>query len=108
MTIGIIDHKKIDLTADEWKSYHDLVSSYTNLPHSKGEDLFIDLFETDEDGIIVFVKPPSKRHTSLEVFLFIVAIYQHQHVRLMYEQVADICKQMKDKITEIDEKLKKI
>ena len=49
--------------------YKKIVTSYTTTTN-KGEDLFIDLFETDENGIIVFLKPPSKRQTSFEVFLF--------------------------------------
>ena len=101
----IIDNKKIDLTQDEWDMYQKIVKSYTNLTN-KGEDLFIDLFETNEDGIIVFLKPPSKRQTSLEVFLFLMAVFQHQHLRLMYKQVNDVCDQMKNKINEFDFKMK--
>lgn len=101
----IIDNKKIDLTDDEWDMYQKIVKSYTNLTN-KGEDLFIDLFETNDDGIIVFLKPPSKRQTSLEVFLFLMSVFQHQHLRLMYKQVNDMCEQMKNKINEYDLKMK--
>jgi mRNA deadenylase 3'-5' endonuclease subunit Ccr4 len=66
--------------------YHRIVKSYTDIT-GKGEDLFIDLFEANNDGIIIFLKPPSKRRTSLEVFLFLMAVMQHQHLRLMHEQV---------------------
>jgi len=107
MSLRIIDNKKIDLTDDEWFLYQKIVKSYTT-PTNKGEDLFIDLFETDDSGIMVFLKPPSKRQTSMEVFLFLMAVFQHQHLRVMYGQVNDICSQMKDKIKEIDEKLSKL
>lgn len=100
----IIDNKKIDLTDDEWNMYEKIVKSYTSI-HCRGEDLFSNLFHTDENGIIVFLIPPSKKHTSLEVFLFLTAIMTQQHLRLVNEQVADICKQMKDKMHELDEKL---
>lgn len=105
MTLRIIDNKKIDMTEDEWSMYQKIVKSYTSLTN-KGEDLFIDLFETDDNGIIMFLKPPSKRQTSFEVFLFLMSIFQHQHLRLMHNQVDDICIQMKQKIVEIDTKLK--
>lgn len=96
-----IDNKKIDLTEDEWGMYLKIVKSYTT-PTNKGEDLFIDLFETDEDGIIVFLKPPSKRQTSFEVFLFLMSVMQHQHLRLMHKQVDDICNQFRSKIKELN------
>ena len=103
----VIDNKKIDLTSDEWDMYKKIVKSYTT-PTNKGEDLFIDLFETDDNGIILFLKPPSKRMTSFEVFLFLMSIQQHQTIRIMYGKVDDICNQMKEKIVELDEKLKKL
>jgi hypothetical protein len=103
MTIGIIDNKKINLTSDEWAMYRKITASYTTHTN-KGEDLFIDLFETDDNGIILFLKPPSKRQTSFEVFCFLMSVMQHQHIRLMYEKVEDICLQLKNKSKEIDDK----
>lgn len=100
----IIDNKKIDLTNDEWDLYLKIVKSYTTLTN-KGEDLFIDLFETNDDGIIVFLKPPSKRQTSFEVFLFLMSIQSHQQLRAVRKDVDDMCDQIKVKIKEIDEKL---
>lgn len=107
MSFGIIDNKKIDLTSDEWEMYRKIVASYTT-PSNKGEDLFIDLFEVNEDGIIIFLKPPSKRQTSFEVFLFLMSIFQHQHLRLMYKEVHDYGVQIKEKMREIDEKMMEI
>ena len=104
MPLFIIDNKKINLTTDEYTSYLNLVKSYTTATN-KGEDLFIDLFETDDNGIILFLKPPSKRQISFEIFLFLMAIFQHQHVRVLYSQVDDICCQMKNKMAELDKKL---
>jgi hypothetical protein len=107
MTARIVDHKKLDMTDDEYNMYQKIVRSYTTATN-KGEDLFIDLFETDGRGIILFLKPPSVRRTSFEVFLFLMALMEQQHIRVMYEQVADIANQMKDKVKEIDEKLEKL
>lgn len=97
MGLQIIDNKKLDMTTDEWAMYQKIVKSYTTLTN-RGEDLFIDLFESDDNGIIIFLKPPSKRQTSLEVFLFLMSIMQHQHLRLMQKQVDDLCVQVREKL----------
>lgn len=99
MSMRIIDKKKIDLTEDEWNMYLKIVESYTQPPYQKGEDYFIDLFETDNDGIIIFLKPPSQRQVSLEIFLFMMSVMQHQHLRVMYKQVDELCKKMEEKIS---------
>ena len=92
--IQIIDSKKVEMTPDEHQMYLKIVKSYTTLTN-KGEDLFIDLFETDEDGIIVFLKPPSKRQTSFEVFLFLMALMTHQHLRIMRREVDETLKELR-------------
>jgi hypothetical protein len=97
MGLRIIDNKKIDLTEDEWAMYQKIVKSYTSLTN-KGEDLFIDLFETDGNGTIMFLKPPSKRQTSFEVFLFLMSLMQHQHLRLMHKQMDDLVAQVNEKL----------
>lgn len=97
MPIQIIDNKKVDMTTDEWNMYQKIVKSYTDL-QNKGEDLFIDLFESDDKGIIIFLKPPSKRRTSFEVFLFLMALMQHQHLRLMHQQIDEVVSQIKSKL----------
>src|SRR5581483_10182652 len=100
MTLRIIDNKRVDMTDDEHMMYQKIVKSYTNATN-KGEDLFIDLFETDERGIIIFLKPPSVRRTSLEVYLFLMSLMQHQHLRLMQDQVNDLCNQVRKKLETI-------
>ena len=99
MALFIINNKRVELTNDEWQMYQKIVKSYTTLTN-KGEDLFIDLFEVDANGIILFLRPPSKRQTSFEVFLFLMSIQQHQHLRLMHAQIDDLCKQVKEKLKE--------
>lgn len=78
--IRIIDNKKIDLTDHEYNLYNQIVESYTT-PRFRGETLFNDLFETDSDGIIIFLKPSNKPIASMEVYLFLVSIMVHQHLR---------------------------
>lgn len=100
----IIDNKKIDLTNDEWLMYENIVKSYTTITN-KGEDLFIDLFETDDNGLIIFLKPPSKRQTSFEIFLFLMSVMTQQHLRNIYKQFNLLSHQMKEKIQQLDNKL---
>lgn len=107
MSIRIVDSKKIDMTDDEYMMYQKIVASYTTATN-KGEDLFKELFETDDAGIIIFMRPPSKFRTSFEVFLFLMSLTQAQHIRIMYGQVTDICSQMKHKMQELDVKLAKL
>ncbi len=83
--IRIIDNKKVNLTDQEFNLYNEICQAYTT-PRFKGEVLFKDLFESDEDGIIIFIKPPSKEVASLEVYLYVVSIMVHQHLRISTSQ----------------------
>jgi len=94
MSIRVVNNRKLEMTDDEWEMYQKIVQSYTDVT-GKGEDLFIDLFEANDDGIIIFLKPPSKRRTSLEVFLFLMALMQHQHLRLMHIQIDEAVAEIK-------------
>lgn len=94
--IRVVDNKKVEMTDDEYEMYNKIVKSYTDIT-GKGEDLFMDLFEANDDGIIIFLKPPSKRRTSLEVFLFLMALMQHQHLRLMHQQIDEAVGELKKK-----------
>lgn len=100
----VIDNKKILLTADEWTMYQNIIKSYTTLTND-GKTYFQDLFEVNSDGIIIFLKPPTKKHTSFEIFLFLMSVMQNQHLRGMWAQVDDICDQMKNKMKEIENKI---
>jgi hypothetical protein len=97
MSVRVVNNKKLDMTDDEWAMYLKIVQSYTTTTN-KGEDLFIDLFETDGSGIIIFLKPPSKFRTSFEVFLFLMSLMQHQHLRLMHQQVNDLATEVRSKL----------
>jgi hypothetical protein len=97
MSIRVVNNKKLEMTDDEWDMYQKIVKSYTTATN-KGEDLFIDLFETDANGIIIFLKPPSKFRTSFEVFLFLMSLMQHQHLRMIHQQVDALAQEIKEKL----------
>lgn len=95
--IRIVDNKKVDMTADEFTLYQEICKSYDR-NNSKGSDLFHNLFESDDNGTIIFVKPPSTRHTSMEVFLFVVILTHQQQLRRQQEQVDNLCKELREKV----------
>ena len=105
MNYRIIDNKKIDITNDEWNLYEKICKSYDEV-NFKGSDLFSGLFETNDEGIIIFLRPPSTKKTSFEVYLFLMSLLVHQHLRVMHKEVDACCAQMKNKMAEMDEKLK--
>src|ERR1700722_11898969 len=105
MTVRVVDNKRLDMTNDEWNLYQKIIKSYATQQINDGSFLFHDLFETNELGQIQFLKPPSKQQTSMEVFLFLVSLMVHQHLRVSEKAVADICAEMKTKMSEIDAKL---
>jgi len=107
MAIHVISNQKVDFTDEEWNLYQKIVKSYTT-PSCQGEQLFNDLFRSNDNGIITFLIPPSKKHTSLEIFLFLVSLQQQQFLRLAFEEYTDMAVQIKEKMAEIDEKLKEL
>lgn len=103
--IRIVDNKKLALTEKEWTVYNDICQSY-NRPNFKGSDLFIGLFESDDEGQITFIKSPSNRRTSMEVFLYLVAIYEHQGMRRLKREMDarlnDIEKRFEEKLNRLE------
>jgi hypothetical protein len=82
----IIDNKRVLMTEDEWKHYQSICTAYDDPPQMRGKDLFQNLFETDDHGMILFLKPPTTTCT-YEVFLFMVALMVHQRLRDAAKQV---------------------
>jgi hypothetical protein len=98
--IKIIDNKKLALTQSEWDLYQSICRSYDRA-NFKGEELFKDLWESDDQGIIIFLKPPTSRYTSIEVFLYVVAVFQHQHMRQMHSQLKQLMGEVRAKLQEV-------
>lgn len=88
--LRIIDSKRVDLTDDEWSLYENICASY-----KQGKDLFRDLFETDDNGIIVFLKPPKKMF-SMEVVIFLQNLMIHQHLRKINNDNIEAVKELKE------------
>jgi hypothetical protein len=97
MTIKIIDNKKIDLTEEEWQMYSDICLSY-NRTNFRGEELFKDLFSTNNKGIITGIRPPSYKYTSFEVISFMFIIMNNQQLRIIRTQVDRLCADINEKV----------
>ena len=98
--IRVIDHKKVELTDDEFAMYQKICRSYDR-PNFKGEDLFSEHFNSNDDGIITFVLPPSKKYTTMEVFCFLISIMVNQHLRLVHKQTDILVKETKEAIDKL-------
>jgi len=99
-TIRIIDSKKINLTDDEFALYKAICADYSR-KNFAGADLFKDLFETDKNGIIVFLRPPRKKFT-LEVVLFLLNVMVHQHLGTACDEIDKQIRESKDVMSEMN------
>lgn len=97
--LRLINNKRIDLTDQEFKVYEELCLSY-NRDNFQGKDLFNDLFETDNQGMIVFLKPPTQTF-SMEIIIFLQNIMVHQHLRKIYAEHDEAITEMKNILNEI-------
>jgi hypothetical protein len=105
-TIRIIDNKKVLMTPDEYRYFEEICQGYDR-PNFQGKDLFQDHFESNDSGIIIFVKPPHKKYSSMEVFTFLVSLQVNQQLRLAQEQMETLIKEAENKLREtLDESAK--
>ena len=100
--LRIIDNKKILLTDDEFALYQKIATSYDR-PNFQGQDLFKGLFETDKNGVIIFLRPPTSRYTSMEVYMFLVSVMVHQHLGIACQHVDKLVETLDGKIKEASE-----
>lgn len=98
--VRIIDHKKVWMTNDEYLYYESICKGYDK-PNFNGKDLFQDHFEANDDGIILFVKPPHKKYSSMEVYTFLISLQVNQQLRLAQEQVLSLVKETKENLIQI-------
>jgi hypothetical protein len=78
--LRLLDNKRIDMTNEEYDLYEKICNSYP-----KGKDLFRGLFETDGEGVIMFLIPPEKEF-SMEVVMFLQNLMLQQHLRRIYKE----------------------
>lgn len=103
MTIRIVNNKKLEMTNDEYAMFLDICKSYDKPPSIKGESLFDDLYEVDDDGIITILRPPTKQFVTIEIFLFVISLMNQQHLRIMYSQLSESLTKIDNKLKELDD-----
>ena len=81
--IRAVGNKRLDLSDSEYQYYCSLKDSF-------GESEFVDLFQTDKNGIILSVNPPINKKTSLGVIYFLLNIMMNQRVRALDEKINKI------------------
>jgi len=99
MPLRIIANRRIELTEDEWKYYQEMCNHYIS-----GKELFNNLFETNESGLITFLRPPDGKF-SMEVVLFLQNIMVHQYVRKMYREHQEVLNELKSELQKISSKV---
>ena len=105
MSLHIIDNRPIDLTDVEWKLYEEICTSYDHPPGQRGKDLFVGIFETDDNGTILFLKSP-KRQTSFEILFFAMSVMQTQQLRRAQSQVDAACARIDAKLADLNRAVK--
>ncbi len=98
----IIDNKKVSMTSDEWQMYQSICKTYDEPPHQQGKDFFFNLFESDEQGMITYLRPPT-RTCSYEVFLFVMSVMVHQRMRDCHKQMTAMQAKMDNHITSLNQ-----
>lgn len=92
--LRLINNKRIDLTQEEFDLYEQLCKTYSR-DHFDGKDLFVNLFETDKDGLIIFLRPPTATF-SMEIVIFLQNIMTHQHLRKIYKEHEEALKEFNE------------
>lgn len=78
--LRIVDNKRLDMTNDEFDLYQKICNSYP-----KGKELFRGLFESDGEGVIIYLVPPQKQF-SMEVVIFLQNLMVQQNLRRIYHE----------------------
>jgi len=101
--LRIIDNQKFDITDREYDEYIKICRSYDR-PSFRGEELFRGLIQTDNNGQIIYIKPPSDRYTSFEAISFAFYLLNTQGLRAMQKQVDTMLKEVREQVKAILEK----
>jgi len=100
-------YKKVLMTDVEHCEYLDICKAY-DLPNRKGESLFIDTFEVNGAGRIIYVKALGKRQSSFEVIFFLFGLMQNQWLRAVMKETNIELKKIRVKSKVLDNKIKEV
>lgn len=77
----VIDHYKVEMSEEE-------IIYYNELSEIHGKDCFSKLFKTDQDGIILIIKPT--KTVPLAVLFFMQNLMINQHLRIFDTRIAEV------------------
>lgn len=78
--IRAVAYQKVEMTDQEFTYYKELIEQFTN-DKDNGEDFFKDLFESDEEGFITFIKP--NKPTPWAIIFFVQQLMITQRLRVI-------------------------
>ena len=90
--IRAVGNKRLELSDNEFQYYCGLKDQF-------GAAEFIDLFQTDKNGMIISVNPPVNKKTSLGVIYFLLNVMMNQRVRVLDAKI--------NKVTDLEIKVDK-
>jgi hypothetical protein len=107
--IRIVNNKKVEMTNDEFAEFKAICLNYERKNY-KGEEIFSGKFETNDDGMIVFIKSyHGNTPMSFEGMFFLMNLSQNQWLRAMTTLINDNINRnealLNEKIQELDMKL---
>lgn len=103
MTKRVISNKFIDLNDQEYQTYQKIIEGYD--PKFHAETFFDGLFESDNNGMILFVQPPSKKQFTMECYMFLISVMHSQHLRQFRKVIDDEILFLNKKVNDAIEKI---
>lgn len=78
----VIDHKKIDITDEEYEYYKEIVKHFTT-ENNNGTEYFHDLFDVDDAGFITMIRPSLTSPVPWAVLFFLQQVMIAQRLRFV-------------------------
>jgi hypothetical protein len=103
----VISYKKVKMTEDEFDEYKKICFSYDR-PNFKGEELFKDTFEVNDDGRLIYIKALGERQASFEVLFFLMNLMQNQWLRASIGTMNEEINKIVEKEKELDKLIIKV
>lgn len=87
--IRVIDHKAVDMTDEEFEYYNKIIEEFTYGIHN-GKEQFHDIFDVDDDGCILLIRPSLKKQVAWAAIMFLQNLMINQRLRRMETKIKEI------------------
>ena len=81
--IRAVGNKRLELSDSEFYYYNSLVSQF-------GTKDFVGLFDTDKNGILTSITPPTDSPIHIGVVYFVLNVMMNQRVRMLDEELKKV------------------